>query len=338
MGKLSDFKQTLKPTSTDGVMKTENIPVKLLEFIENGKGIRGTRLDTKEDVTVFLRDIDTKDQAPAQGAKKRPEFVDYIKGKNKVEPGKAVFVIESAYKDKNDPNIYHGRWIKLVSKDPEETKVVIVMASLLFLQKENNETIFSKTLFPQTSKIVHDESELKAALVANLVPRAPGSNPFSVIKLIDNTTGEVETVEVYSVKVDREDDIPGKKTGDAELSYENFITKSPHSKLVLEFLNDPDITIEVIMGSVIYPGNMTKEQMVKSHPNSKKILKSSYYVKKPEADENAEEESGVPEIGYLKCVLATRSHADGTPYFTFIKPILNYANATSVKDIKKESK
>lgn len=339
MGKLADFKQTLKPVGTETLMKTENIPVKLLEFIDNDTGIQGIRLDTKEEVKVYLRDIDSKDQAPAQGAKKRPEFADFVKGKNKVEPGKAVFVIESSYKDKNDPNVYHGRWIKLVSKDPEETKVSIVMASLLFFQKENNETIFSKTVFPQLTKVVHDESELRAALVANLVPKAPGSNPFSVIKLIDNTTSEVETVEVYSVKVDREDDIPGKKTGDAELSYENFINKSPHSKLVLEFMNDPEITIEVLPGAIIYPGNMTKEQIVKSHPNSKKILKSSYYVKKAQpTEEEAGEDSGVPEIGYIKCVLATRSHADGTPYFTFIKPILNYANATSIKDIKKEVK
>lgn len=336
MGKLSDFKQNLK-TNTQSETVTENIPVRFIEFIDNNTGIKGIRLDTKEEVTVYLRDISTKDQPAQQGAKKRPEFVDFVKGKYKAEPNRTVFVIESSYKDKNDPSKYFGRWIKLASKNPEEAKVVIVYSSLAFIKRENAETIFTKTVFPKTMVEVTSEDELKHALLTCLTPKAPGSNPFAVIKLTDNNTKEVETVEVYSARVEREDDIPGKKTADALYSYENFMTKSPQSQMIKEFISDPDITIEVMTGAILYPGSMTKEQMLKSHVNSKKILQSAFYVNRPTSTEEGSSEDVAHEIGYVKCILATRVHADETPYFTFIKPIVNFPTSISIKDIKKDT-
>ena len=123
--------------------------------------------------------------------------------------------------------------------------------------------------------------------------------------------------------------------------------------MIMAFLGDPDLKIEIISATVLYPGSATKEKLETQHESTKKRLVESFYVKKGETSQPAQppvngegvpesegeeapepQRQGFPEVGYHFCVVGTRSYADGTPYLTYIKPFHEYNEATSIKDIE----
>ncbi len=179
-----------------------------------------------------------------------------------------------------------------------------------------------------------------------LTPTAPGSTPFVYIRITDDE-GDVEVLSVLSKRVEREDGL-GKKAADGEESADEFL-ESEKSELVKMLIEDPDVKIEVFPARALFPGTATKDKMLDAHPNAKKVLQESFYiklnnkdaVKGEEVEEGANEQeeanetqSSYPEIGFLKCCIAVRSHADGTPYFTHVKPLRPFDQAVSVKTIK----
>ncbi len=306
-----------------------NIPVKCTSY--DGDILVGINIDTKEEVRIRLKEIE---QNPSSKYK-RIEIKNFAdpKSKHYAEPGKAVFMAENCYPDKDGG--YNSRWLKVISADPQQTAVHTMNASLVVIKKKEkdsehvNEIIFARTVFPEKATVVENTSDLENVLSSVLNPKHIGSNPFCYVRIKDNSSGAVEYVEVIPLRVEREDG-NGKKCVEGSVSAKSFIG-STESQMIRDLLNDsPDlVTVDVIPASVIYPGTSTKEKMIQNHPNAKKILEESFYIKSSETDEaNAR-----PETGYLKCVLATRKHADGTSYFTFIKPIHNFIEPTSVKQL-----
>ncbi len=302
-----------------------NLPVKCINY--EGDVLVGIRLDTNEEVRIKLMPIDQKTNSKY----KRIEIKDFAneKGKHYAAPGKAVFIAETSYHSKD--NLYNSRWLKVISSDPLATKVDIFNCSLIHYVKgsegDQTEIYFAKIAFPERAKIVNSTHELESVLSTALNPKSIGSNPFCYVRIKDNNSDDIEFIEVQPQRTEREDGL-GKKCVEGSISAKAFID-SQDSQMVRDLLdnNSSEITVDVIQGSVIYPGTATKEKMIDSHPNAKKILEESFLIQ-------AAEEGAKPEVGYLKCVFATKKHADGTSYFTFIKPIHQYVEATSVKNLK----
>lgn len=339
MGLLTRYKEEhpeLKKASTSETKTTTtalNIPFKCTAY--EGDYICGVRLDTNEEIKVRLKEIEQK----ANSRFKRVEVADFANPKSKyhAKPGLATFVAESCYHEKD--NIFNSRWVKQISEDPQKTKTFIMNASYVSIKKKDDngerEIIFIKTTPPDKAKKVNSVDELKAALSSFLNPRSIGSNPFAYVRIseIDNPD-EVEFIEVIPDRVDREDGM-GKKCVEGEISANKFMN-SDDSKMIRDLLNSASesITVEVIPGAVLYPGSATKDNLVNQHPNAKKILEESFYIKKTQPEDGEQEQATRPELGYLKCTIATRQHADGTSYFTFVKPIHQHAEAISVKNLK----
>lgn len=322
--------EVTKAAKTEGTSSPAlNLPVKCISY--EGDVLVGLRLDTEEEVRIKLKAIEQNPNSKF----KRIEIKEFSDPKNKKHhaiPGKAVFVAENCYQDKD--GTFSSRWLKVISSDPQQTAVHVMNASLISIKKKDkddniNEIIFAKTAFPEKAKIVNSVEELSNTLSGMLNPRHIGSNPIAYVRIKDTDSGEVEFIEVSPLRTEREDG-NGKKCVEGSVSAEAFMS-STESQMIRDLLSEASdkVSVDVIPAAIIYPGSSTKENMVGNHPNAKKILEESFYIKKAEEDTAGTR----PEIGYLKCIIATRKHADGTSYFTFIKPIQQFASPASVKSI-----
>lgn len=352
MGKLQQIKEDnpnlfrSNSGNDNNYVPPSNIPLRLEEY-EGDEYFVGTNLETKEKMKIHLMDIEQKN---ATKQKRRPELADFREPSNKnlyAEPGKAIMLFESCYPDRNEPGVYVSRWASRISSDPKETQIVIADASLIFGKKKNGdadeEYILLRTVHPTKSSEVGDIDTLRNVMAKMLTPQAPGSTPFVYIRITDDE-GDVEVLSVLSKRVEREDGL-GKKAADGEESADEFL-ESEKSELIKMLIEDPDVKIEVFPARALFPGTATKDKMLDSHPNARKILQESFYIKsknegeegeeEPEAEQTGSDKSQMnyQEIGFLKCCIAVRSHADGTPYFTHVKPLRPYDPAISIKAIK----
>lgn len=347
MGKLEKMKQEnpdwFKSSSTnEGGASPQNIPLKL-ESYEDGC-FCGMNLETKENVRVYLREIEQKN---ATNKRKRPELEDFSDPANTniyAKPGEAVMLFESCYPDK-EAGVFNARWGNKISNNPQETKVVIAHASLHFGSKrgdngQDTEYLLLRTVHPEHCVEVGDMDSLNKALTKYLHPNAPGANPFVYIRITDDE-GDTEIVEARAKKIDRDDGM-GKMSAEAQDSVQEFLN-SERSEIVKMLLEDPDVRIEVFPARVLFPGTATKENMLDLHDNAKRVLKEAFYIKKPNSNETQQEDDGEqssqadtgqsPETGFAKCCIAIRAHADGTPFFTHVRPLRPFEAAVSIKDI-----
>jgi len=326
---LKDIKETHGKKDTQGqnagTSQSFNLPVKVTGY--EGDTLVGLRLDTEgqEEVRVQLRDI--KENA---GSKyKRPEIVDFSNPKSKryAEPKKTTIVAESAYLDKN--GVFQARWVKVVSSNPEVSTVKTYTGSFLIYQRKKGDEVeeiaFVKLIYADRAKVVADEDELKKILARNLTPKTPGSNPLSFIRITDKSDNETVVIEIKPI---REKDKDGhNRVVNGEDSVNAFMN-SDASAIVRKVLetNDENIKIEVIAGTVIFPGSATREQIAGLDENVKKALQEAYYVEKTE-------ESNINQSGFLPTVLALRKYEDGSPFYTYCRPLMNYEKAKLVDNL-----
>jgi hypothetical protein len=307
--------------------QTENIPVKVMSY-DNNKVI-GVRLDTKEEVIVKLKNIEQAENSKY----KRPEIEDFANPKHKryVKPQEGVILFESA---KIEDGVYLSRWANCISSNPTETAVHILNCSLIFGKKkvgnEEEEWVQVRILFPEKKKKVSNIDELTNALLVMLSPNGVGSNP--VAHIIINDGSEKEHIQVSNKRVEREDGL-GKCAATGQDSTNEFLN-SDNSLIIKDLIDNPELEISVIPGRIVYPGQATKEKMIELHPNAKRILKESFFIKKEKKDgeDGFEKSNGFQEAGYVKCSIATRRHADGAQYITHIRPIDSFPTASSVKE------
>jgi hypothetical protein len=356
MGKLQKIKEespNLFRTGSGGdsnYVPPSNIPLRL-EGYEDDKYFVGTNLETKEKMKIHLMDIEQKN---ATKQKRRPELADFMEPSNKnlyAEPGKAIMLFENCYPDRNEEGVHVSRWVSRISSDPKEAQIVIADASLIFGKNKRGDSeeeyILLRTVHPTKAVEVGDIDTLSNVMAKMLTPQAPGSTPFVYIRITDDE-GDVEVLSVLSKRIEREDGL-GKKAADGADSVEEFL-ESEKSEIVKMLIEDPDIKVEVFPARALFPGTATKDKMLDLHPNARKILQESFYIKSNddvnddsnESDGEMDKNSGnegsksynYQEIGFLKCCIAVRSHADGTPYFTHVRPLRPYDPALSIKTIK----
>ncbi len=367
MGKLDSYKKAnpeafnAKKASTSGSNQTPvmNMLIKITEYDIGGtldtNYVVGKRMDTGEIIKARLKEIEQK------GKYKRVEISDFFNPKHKRHVGAGNYMVLEGTTEESD-GIFVSRWAATLDRDPKNTKAFVMLASLnhgVYTDKNDpsikNEWFRIRMLYPQPPKTVTSQTELEDALAESLSKKARGSNPEAIVRITDDE-GEREIISVFPKRVEIEEDGNKFKTvvEDSRESVENFKTEQEAKfDMICAFLGDPDIKIEVISATVLYPGSATKEKLETQHESSKKYLVESFYVKKggaaaveepaqpnqpaqPNDEEQKEEEPKprFPEIGYHFCVVGTRSYADGTPYLTYIKPLFEYSEATSVKDIE----
>lgn len=330
---LKDIKETYgKPEfqgNNTGESLTYNLPVRITGYEEDT--LIGIRLDNdkNEEVRVQLREIKTK----ANSKYSRPVIKDFSNPKHKryAEPEKTTIVAESAYIDKN--GVFQARWIKAVSSNPDISTVRVYTGSFLIYERkkgeETEEIAFVKVIVADKAKEATNEEELRKLLARNLRPKTPGSNPLSFVRITDKADGEKVVIEIKPV---REKDKDGhNRVVDGEKSVKAFM-ESDASIMLIKVLesNDENIKIEVIAGTVIFPGSATREQMTGLDPELKKQLQEAYYIKSESEGGNG---NVVNQSGFLPTVIALRKYEDESPFYTYCRPLINRDKAKLVEEL-----
>lgn len=347
MGKLDDYKrnnpdafQTQKP---QGERKPViNMLVKISGYEMGGametNYVLGQRIDTGEEVKVRLHDIQQKENSKY----KRVEIDIFANGPRQKRVCEGNFMVFEQAREESEGH-FSARWAVPLDRDPDNTNAFVMLASLRHGVRETehgkNEWFQIKTLFNIAPFVADSLESLDASLVKLLKPRYPGSNPQAIIRITDDE-GARMSIDVLPLREEIEED--GRKfkrvVSDPQRSVDNFKeTQADKFKMVSELIGDPDIHVEVIGSASLYPGSATKEKFEAMPPRSKEHWVESFYVKKDEPAAGSEEEQSTnsfPETGYHFCVIGTRMHHDGTPYLTYIKPLQEYTNPTSINDIE----
>lgn len=355
MGKLDEYKNknpqafvNKSQSANNAQRQVLNMLVKI-ESYEIGGSLEsnyviGKRIDTKEQVKIRLFEIDQ-----TNNRYKRVEISEFADPKNKKRhvPVGCYLVFESA---RTEPDgSFTARWCVVLDRDPQATKAIVMPCSLTHgINKENQLEWFQiRALHPVQPKVVSSIEDFEKSLSDMLKPNYPGSNPRVYIRITDDENDK-DVFEIHPLKVEVEED--GSKfkrvVADTSKSVENFKeTEKDLFKMISDLILDQDIKVELIPLSVLYPGAATKEKLESQHVNTKKHLIESFYVL---SDENGEQEDGqegegdnpseqkpmYPEVGYHFCVIATRMYPDGTPYLTYIKPLLEHTKAISIKEME----
>ena len=317
MGSLSEYMEknpTVQSVETSS-SNYENFAMNVTAY--DGDFFVGERIDSKEEVRVRLREVEQK------GRYSRPEVSDFAdpKSRSYTEPGKGVVQFDYATLEKD--GTYTARWANRLSRGPEESEVFVMMTRLKYGKNQNgDEWIQANILMTDYAKAVSSLDEVKSALRTFLTPKTPGSQPFAVIRISDDTTSQCAYV--YPERVEGSNGY--KQSADSDVSVESFFANSPKANLVLDLVGNTDLVMEVIPGNTIYPGAQTREKMLTAPAKSREMLESSYFV-----SSNGEVDSN--NAGYVMSVIATRKHEDGTKYFTSVKPLSGQPNACVVEEL-----
>ena len=345
MGKLDNLRNIAETQSTSSKSEYSeklNLPIKL-ESYEIGGSIEtnyvvGKRLDTGEIVKIRLFEIETNPNSKY----KRVEIADFSNKsirKSYTREG-CYMVFESA--TKNPDGTFQARWCAVLDREPEGTKVSILLTSLRHgIKKTENgdlEWFQSRILNPTNPAIIESQEKFDELLMKYLEPKFKGSLPQLNVRVRDNNN-DVVILELVPLRIsETEDGKVFKRTAPAVDSLNNIKTNETEKyNVLITLINDPDVVVEFIPGAILYPGSATKEKMESQHQSSKKVLLDSYIVKN-EADaenESDDEKPRYPEVGYIFTIIATRMHQDGTPYLTYIKPLKMFDTAMSLKTITK---
>lgn len=327
---LKDLKETYgkkesQGQSTNGA-KSYNLPVRVTGYED--ETLIGIDLNTNKEVKVQLRVLKNANENSKYPRPKISEFANK-KHKRYAEPEKTIVVAESAYLDKND--VYQARWIKVVSADQDVSKVRVVMGSYLMYQRkkgeETEEIAFVKLISPEHAKVATSVNEVSLLLAKYLRPKTPGSNPLCFIRIKD-----ADDTVVIEVKPVREKDEDGhNRVVSGEVSAKKFIEGDESLMLRKVFESDAEMKVEVIPGTVIFPGSATRDQIGKMAKDLKDALQKSYYVK---SEEGAEGENTLQQSGFLPTVLATREYEDHSQFFTYCRQLVNYDEAQLVDNLK----
>lgn len=348
MGILDELKKVTSANQSGNNNKKTydnlNLPVKIKSYELGGtletNYIIGTRVDNGEEVKVYLHAIEQKESSKYKRTE-IDEFADPSKRKSHVKPD-CIVVFEGAIK--NPDNTFKARWCVVLDREPNGTKVMVIPANLRMGEKKDQAgTVISRwfqarILNPTKPMFVESQEQFDQLLLKYLEPKFKGSIPQLNVRVKDNN-GDVVVFEINPLRIDENDNGRTIKRSASALDSLNHLKTNDTEKynILINLIENPDVTIEFIPGAIIYPGSATKEKMEDMHENTRKLLLNSFIVpeEKEGEEENNENNNKYPEIGYLFCTVASRMHEDGTPYLTYLKPLKNFDTSMSLKTISK---
>jgi len=310
MGIINDFKES-NPNlsgSKDGSPSTINIAVKV-ESCEDKKFITGLRLDTNQQIKVYLRDVEQK------GNFSRPDIPELYKKCNET----GVLKFEGCYIDEN--GYYAARWGKVLVDDPSKTNVLVALAYVNYAKKanSNDEYVQIVTAHPNLTQNAGTLEDLNNILTKFLEAKTKGSNPFVYIKIDDG-----EDIEVQRVYPKMVPDGDYKKKASGAESAREFL-ESNYSELVKRAIQENSVKVEVIPARIVYPGNKYKDILLREG-FTRNILSTVYNANKDDANQPEE-------LGFMNTILTLRKHEDETPYIIDIAPISQQDDPILPKDL-----
>jgi hypothetical protein len=315
LGQYIETNNLNKKEPADGYSQTTNMPVKITSYTD--EHFIGIRLDTKEEVKVKLRPYENK------GKNIRPELEDFKskKAKRFADPKHdSVLLFDNTYFDeKNDE--WNSRWANTLTNQKFKSKVLVMNANIKIVEKPEFSYIEANII--KSKKIIQTVEELQAELTEAFTSRNYKSRTFAVIKLVDST-GMAYSITAYPNIVETEDEDGDKiKLMDTpENSYNNFVSDEKRSKIVFDFINNPEITVEMFVAAKLFLGGDTGTRIL-DNATEKARLKEEYTI---------QEDDGI-KAGFRKTVLAVRDRADGSMFVSFVKPLTNNEDPVKLENL-----
>lgn len=330
MGALDKLKAARQQTSSLPPTSTFPVHVTGYDLKSQPNLLIGQRLDTGEQVKVFMR----PDPYAEQRSKQRAEIADFAAppfdavkreaNKSATELG-GVIRVDRAFLDKNT-GFWNAGWMKPLSHTPSEAQIKVVQARINKPAKNeaSGREFFSVDML-ETNKArsVSSAKELNDALTAGFAV-ATGGSPLVAIRVKDSDGEHFEHIQLTAmVKPEGGYAYPAPP----EASAERFL-KTETGTALLEVAGQEGVTIEVIPGSRTFPGKDTLANLIKNE----KLAEVDKFYRISET-----------ENGFTESVIAIRQYPNGggayltdcTP--TSGKPVLATLAALDTAIIKSDA-
>lgn len=311
-------------SKTSGNSNSTNLVVTVDQWEENQ--VKGTRMDTGEQVVVRLSKFEKKPDASFD----RPDLKT-IKEKKRCGKG-AIICFENAYLNSED-GAWYSRWANLIRKSENDKKTVAaILKSKVIIGKSQagKEYVEIKSLSarygqPVTHQTISSLKELSEIASSHLVPVGNGVVPYLLAYAND---GEKDfSFEIKAAIIEQTTD-EGEKRRVVDPNPENSISKyleSNYGQVLKACIDHPEITIKVAKGKVIYCGTATRDAMLKG--NKAEFLKKEFSLDK-------EAPYTVQNLGYKDIIVGVRDDEElDSKYAVFISSIKPYDEPESAKDL-----
>lgn len=335
---------------TPGAAKTEraptqNIAVRIVGYDQTATPpvFKGTRMDTGEEVSVFLRDL------PADTVKKlrqpRPELKDFDvpKGyyarklavcdtpeerrellaglKSKTEPG-GIVVFDSVYPDATT-GLLSARWANSASRYDGAASVgqAMVRVDPLVVRADESGEVKSVTQTITLADVANAQRVSSPQDLASVVADAFARGSSAAIMVRAESSGEVKVIEQDRGFKKGDDDKYAPRPVDEAVA---FFLNSPNGKLLTDILKSPEgIKIEVVPLAKMVMGSYTKS-----------VLQSKN--KLGDFDKAFRLANG--ENGFTECLVTYRdSPGDGPGAFLDVKPITGRPTFVAASGLRTEA-
>lgn len=288
---------------------TENFALQVLKYDRDaGSGeptIIGTRLDTGEEVTVFLRPYRGANQLKAPRAEVK-DFVakegeistlmqqlpteelrrQVLKGQvAKTEPGGTI-IVQRGFVDSKTGMVSAG-WLQSAAKYPNHAKVVanVMLRVDPVTYRDNGPATSTVTAInPGASTLVKSQDQLAGALIAAFGGNRNevGGRNGALIRLTDGTTNKAIELMLPRVKDKQTEQYSDMAPADAAARF----LATPNGKQIAAFAGNPDLKVEVVPMARLVLGSQTKASYEKS-AGKLDAVNTAYRLVKDDPEETA---------------------------------------------------
>jgi hypothetical protein len=333
-GILSGLREEFKSSNSaqnGGATNGLSFAIRLLE-IEADKYFIGTRMDTGENVRVYLRPTQQNPNAKF----KRPEAHDYCDMKSKVysKLGEAVVQFDKVKVENADTNEYSANWANPIVKKREYAHPMCSYGQLSVTKAVATGDIIVKFRVINNKNVlkVENSDQMDAFLMDAFTPKFQYAKPFVILKISEiDDSGVVVDCEAYWVSPKMVEAQVGENT--------NYIEKLPADPIeslelfkqkrasIYNLIDNSNVIIELFSGSAFSLGSDTREKILNLPNDVLKITKDAYKID-PEADDD------MSNLGFSLTNFAIKdSENTGRKFISFIKPNDYFAPTMKLVDV-----
>lgn len=290
----------------------ENVAVQISAY--EGEFFFGIRIDTGEEIKVKLRDFNTNSKFA------RPTIKSFQSQGNTHCAIGGVILFDGCYIEAD--GVYSAKWASVLSSEKGKAFVVSGMARLSSGMSASNKQWMKVDYIKPGATPIEDEAQFVTVVTQGLNPATKHSNPFVMIRITDSD-GERAMLYANVSKYKGKENYM--ETMSAEDSFKEFAAGENYPVLI-EGLNDPSVKIEVAHAVSIFAGPATLNNYFNN--DSEKTRLEAHYLVNGTDDEGNESFY----YGYTDSIVTMRTHGDGTPFITHIKPIKANAKGLATVD------
>ena len=309
-GLIKNLKEEIgSEASITGQISTINLAIRVLAY-EDGKYVIGTRVDTNEQVKVFLRDV----KQNSSYDRITVETLSAQHGKYTVTAGdeNSIVLFESAYQEED--GTWNARWIKVLSNKKWPSRVLSLPASVQIVPYQDKKFLSVDVI----KKIIRVEDKsienIKRVVIEGLKPKMIKMTPVVAVRLTDSI-GDSITGMFYAKK---------------EVVNENKQVMQPH-QYIDELWNKERFQkiISNASNTEIYVDVIYITQMNFGADTNEKIVGNKFEVEKIKNEYLSEDNEKL----YKKTILTLRERDDGSLFLTLAEPVQNGNKGISIDNI-----